>query len=219
MLGEPEVKDLDKLQLPDNGPMTVTVEVEVVPEFELPDLTGVAVQKPKLDVTDAQIQEEVMNLRKRMGKMNTVTEGSAQTEDFLLVDLRILEGENAQAEAPEIAHHPGTYVLVTGEDKQFKGQVAGIAIDELGKTMTGKKAGDVVSISITGPAGHEDERIAGKPVTLMMRVDKIERIELAEVDAVAKQMGMETGEALVTRIRESLEVAENAPSARRCISS
>ncbi len=205
VLGEPEVKDIDKLKLPDSGPMTVVVEVEVVPNFELPDLTGVAIQKPRLEVTDAQVQEEVKNLQKRYGKMNPVTEGGALAEDFVLVDLRILEGENAQADATEIAHHPGTYVLVTGEEQQFKGQVAGIAIDDLGKTMADKKVGDVITLSITGPAGHEDERIANKPVTLMLRVDKIERIELTPVDDVAKQMGMENAEALSTRIKEVLQ--------------
>src|SRR5262245_58760008 len=47
VLGEPEFENAEKLDLPDNGPLTYTFSVEVQPEFELPDLKTLKVKKQK----------------------------------------------------------------------------------------------------------------------------------------------------------------------------
>jgi trigger factor len=41
VLGEPEIKDAEKLKLPESGPLKFEVEVEVLPTFELPSLEGI----------------------------------------------------------------------------------------------------------------------------------------------------------------------------------
>ena len=43
-IGEPEI-DLSKIELPDNGNLQVTVEVEVSPEFDLPSIEKIAGQE------------------------------------------------------------------------------------------------------------------------------------------------------------------------------
>jgi len=47
--------------------MTFDFEVEVRPEFELPPLEGVEVEKPRVEFTDEEIDEEIMDMRRRAG--------------------------------------------------------------------------------------------------------------------------------------------------------
>src|SRR3954466_8444263 len=48
VLGEPEFDDAEKIELPDNGPLTYTFSVEVQPDFTLPDLKQLKVKKPRI---------------------------------------------------------------------------------------------------------------------------------------------------------------------------
>ena len=79
-LGEPDV-DHEKIELPAEGPMKVEFEVEVRPEFDLPELEGLEIEKPKIEVTDKQVDEEVQALRKRAGVWTPREKGGAAEED------------------------------------------------------------------------------------------------------------------------------------------
>jgi len=57
-LREPDI-DFEKIELPADGPLKFDFEIEVRPEFDLPQLEGIAVEKRKLEVTDEQIDREI----------------------------------------------------------------------------------------------------------------------------------------------------------------
>jgi len=61
VLTDPEV-DFEHIELPETGSMKFTFEIEVRPEFELPAMEGIAVTKPKLEVTEEQIDHEIEQL-------------------------------------------------------------------------------------------------------------------------------------------------------------
>ena len=65
-IGEPDI-DHEKVELPEKGPMKFEFEIETRPDFKLPELEGIEVEKPKLEVTDEQVQQDIMELQKRMG--------------------------------------------------------------------------------------------------------------------------------------------------------
>jgi len=68
-----------------------------------------------------------------------------------------------------------------------------------------RKAGDVESISLTGPAGHENEKIKGQPITIKISVKKIERIQPAELDTIPAMVGAESVDDLKSKIKEMIE--------------
>src|SRR5215212_5604418 len=51
VIGEPVFENADAIQLPESGPLTYSFEVEVQPEINLPDLKGLKIRKPKIEVT------------------------------------------------------------------------------------------------------------------------------------------------------------------------
>ena len=205
VIGQPEFQEADKIKLPDSGPLTYKVEVEVPPTFELPSLEGIEVKKPTIEVKPEDVDREIQNLRQRFGKLQAAKEAVVAGGDWVMADVRIVEGENAGPEAAEINHHPGAYILVPSAERVSKGNVIGIVVEDLDKKMVGKKPGDTVVFSMTGPAAHEDERIKGKPITIHIRVDTVERMEPASEEEVVKHLGLADAAAMKERVQQMLE--------------
>src|SRR4030042_70627 len=81
-LGDPDI-DPDKIELPETGSMKFDFEIEVRPEFKLPSLEGIPVEKPKFEVTDKTIADEITELAKRLGTWQP-KEGKVAAEDQLI---------------------------------------------------------------------------------------------------------------------------------------
>jgi len=209
MVGYPDLKEVDELKLPDEGPLTFEVEIEVAPEVELPDYASLEVERPAIEVGDAEVDAELERLSKMRGQMQSTTEGTIEADDFLKADVRVVagQGEDARSEsAMELTHQPEAYIWVAGESREYKGHVAGIVIPDLGKRLIGQTMpGVTLELEVTGPSGHEDERIRDQPVTIFVNVNTLERIEPASPEQLATDLGLESPEALREGLKERLE--------------
>jgi trigger factor len=204
-LSDPQVDDAENLELPESGDLTFTVKVEVTPNVDLPDFESIEVTKTTKAVTDADVDEEIERFQQQAGRPTTPEGAKIEEGDYAAVEVAILAGENAGDDAEVIQEVPQDHVLVNGESQDYKGHVAGIVVENLGKQLTGKTNGDVVTISMTGPAGHEDEKIKGQPITIKLTVLKVHRIEPATVEQIAEQMGLATEEEVKERVKTMLE--------------
>ena len=205
VIGEPDVKDIEDLVVPESGSLTYSVEVEVTPEFDLPKFDGIKVEKKTAEVTDDDVAAEIEQYRERYGKMSVAEDATVAEGDYVQSDVKVLTGEDAGDDAEVVHEHPGAYTLVHGEDKEFKGHVAGILVSDMGKQLTGKKVGDVVSISMTGPESHENDKIKNSPVTIKMAITHVHRLEPASVEELLPQFGMQTEEELNERLKTMLD--------------
>jgi trigger factor len=205
VIGEPDVKDFDKIEVPEKGSLKYVVEVEIAPKVELPTFDKIKIDKTVKEVTDKDVETEVDSYRERFGKPSTVEEGKAKEGDYLFADVTVLAGKDAGEDAETLLDAPETYVQVSPKSRDYKGHVAGIVVDDLGKQLKGKAADDVVTISMTGPASHENEKIKGSPITLKVAIKRIERIEPAPLEELPAMMGVESVDDLKTRIRQNIE--------------
>ncbi len=205
VIGEPDVKDADAIEVPESGPMSYVVEVEVTPDFELPPFDGIKVEKKTHQVTDADVTAEIEQYRERYGQMSVVEDATVAEGDYVQSDVKVLAGENAGEDAEVLHEHPGAYTLVHGEDKEFKGHVAGILVKDMGKQLADKKVGDTVKISMTGPEGHENDGIKGQPITIQMAITHVHRLAPAALEDLLPQFGMQTEDELKERVKTMLE--------------
>ena len=205
VIGEPDVKDIEKLEVPESGPLSYTVEVEVTPEFELPAFDGLKVTTESSEVTDDDVTKEIEELRERNGQMTVVDDATIGEGDYVESNVKILVGKDAKDDAEVAFEQAGAYTLVHGEDKEFKGHVAGILIGDLGKQLAGKKPGETLSVSMDGPDGHENEKIKGSPITVKLDITKVHRLAPAEVADLLPRFGMENEDELNERVKTMLE--------------
>lgn len=206
VLGEPDVKDIDDLEVPESGDFVFKVEIEVTPDVELPKFGDIKVTRKPAEVSDEDVDKEIASLRDRHGKMSTAgAEETVKAEDYLMSAVTIYAGEHTDQPGDDVEvlqQQDSSYVLVGGESRDYKGHVLGIVIDDLGKKLDGKKTGDVVFLSRTGPSSHENEKIRDQPITLKITINSIERLEPAPLDEVIQGMGMESEDELKERVRE-----------------
>ena len=93
---EPDV-DYEKIEIPVSGPMKFEFEVEVRPEFELPSLEAIAINKPKLAVTDEQVSGEIDNLQKWSGVWVPKEGGKVAAGDQVIADV-VMKTEGVEEE-------------------------------------------------------------------------------------------------------------------------
>src|SRR5438093_6003048 len=76
-----------KIELPKAGPLVYEFDVEVRPQFDLPNYKGLKLKKPTQTFTDEDVAKEENRILSRYGQIVPKPEGNAQIGDFLIVDM------------------------------------------------------------------------------------------------------------------------------------
>jgi trigger factor len=175
----------------DGQPFEFEATFEVYPEVEVKDLEKIAVERPDVEVTDADIDEMFVTLQNqhktwKENKRKT-KKGDKLTIDFLgRVDGEEFEGGKAEGFELEL----GSGRMIPGFEKE----------------ITGMKVGEEKTINVTFPEDYHAENLKGKDAEFDIKVNKTEGPVLPEVDEeFAKLFGVEEGG--VEALRE--EVAKN----------
>ena len=123
VIGRPVV---DIKEFKDNEKLDFTVEVSVRPEVTLPDFSKITITVDNAEVTDADLDEQIDELRARFGTLHTV-ERATKTGDFVTVDLTArIDGEEVDGgKANDISYEVGSDRMIAGLDEALVGMSAG----------------------------------------------------------------------------------------------
>ena len=165
---------------------------EIYPEVALTGLESIAVERPNVEVTDADLDEMFTTLQNqhktwKENKRKTKS-GDKLTLDFTgRVDGEVFEG---------------------GEAKDFELELgAGRMIPGFEKEITGMKVGEEKTINVTFPEDYHAENLKGKEAEFDIVIHKTEGPVLPTVDEdFAKLFGVEEGgvEALRTEVSTNM---------------
>lgn len=197
----PESQDEIEKVMEAKGDLAFTVALEVLPVFELADLSDVTVTKPVTEVTDAEINESL----ERMAKQNRTFEpktGKAAEGDRVLVDFvgRIDGTEFEGGKGEDIRVELGSNTFIPG----FEDQLVGV------------KAGDTKLVKVAFPVNYLAAHLAGKDAEFDVTVKEVEAPgELKIDDDLAKGFGMESLDALKDAIRSAIQRDFDAQSRRK----
>ena len=171
ILGDPDI-DHEKVELPETGSLKFDFEVEVRPEFELPELEGIPVNKPKLEVTDEQVESELAQYRRYAGVWTPREEGAVEEDDQIIADVRLkAEGIEEEEKRDNIEVHV-----------RANGFVGGIPVKDLDKLLIGAKGGDKKETSVDVPKTFFREEYRGKKVEISIEVKDVKWLKPAEID-------------------------------------
>lgn len=159
-LGQPQV---EVTEIEDGEKIAFVAEVDIRPDFELPEYKGLAVEVDPLAVTDADVDEQLTLLAKRFGSYTEV-ERAVADGDVLLIDLAATADGK---EIEELAQQAMSYEV--GED----GLVPG-----LDEAVMGKSAGDVATFDFTPEFGEFE----GTPITVSATVSAVRERVMPELD-------------------------------------
>jgi trigger factor len=193
-LRDPDI-DHEKIELPEDGPLKFEFEVEVRPEFDLPELEGIAVEKPKVEATDERVKEELAALQKRAGIWAPKEKGGAAEDDQVIADVVLVTEGSADHDKRE-----NTEITV-----RENGFVAGIPVEGLDKLLTGAKQGDEKKTTVDVPATYFNEDYRGKKVDVTISVKEVKQMEPAELNEdFFKRLNVADVDELKDNLREQM---------------
>lgn len=193
---QPQIKlsDEDAEKILDGGAdLAYDISYEVVPEFELASLDGIAIERPVVEVTAEEVEERLKQIGEGARSYAAREEGAAaETGDRLTISyLGKLDGEPFEGGADDRA-------------SIFLGQ--GRFIPGFEEQLVGAKVGDKKVITVTFPEDYQAAHLAGKPATFDIEVFEVAAPgELKLDDDWAKTLGMESLESLKDIIKQQVE--------------
>jgi len=153
---------------------------EIYPEVKPGDLSGTALEQPKVAVDDAAVSRTIEVLRKQRTKF-VAAERPAQDGDRLTVDFNgTIDGVAFDGGAAQ------NFVFALG---------AGSMLPEFDAAARGMSAGESKRFGLRFPADYHGKDVAGKEAQFEVRVTKVEEPRLPEIDAeFAKSLGVADGD-------------------------
>ncbi len=199
-LAQPEI---EVTNLAPDEQLEFTAEVDVKPTIELPEYDGIEASVDDLEVSDADVEEQVAALRERFGTLSDV-ERPAADGDFVVIDLLATQGGEPVegAEVSQMSYQVGRGGMIEGLDDALLGLSAGE--DKVFTTQL--VGGDLV----------------GEDVEVSVRVSQVQEQELPELDDDFAQEASEfdTYEELTEDVRDRLRNGkrlEQAAAARDAV--
>ena len=139
-----------------SGDLEVDIEVDIAPEFEVPDLENLKVTVDPIEVDDEAIDHELEALRARFGTLVPV-ERPAAKGDFVELDL-IAKVDDAEVDRAEgVSYEIGSGQLLEGTDEALDSLTAGEETTFRTNLVGGEHAGEEAEVTITVKVVKERE--------------------------------------------------------------
>jgi trigger factor len=196
-----ETKEVEEL-LAGKTDLTYTVAIEVVPTIQLADFKTFSVEKPVVEVTDAEVDQAIKRIADQNRPYAAKAEGAkAETGDRVTINFKgSINGELFDGGTGEgIPVVIGANQFIPG----FEEQLVGIG------------AGETRTLKVSFPKNYASEKLAGQPAEFETTATLIEAPGETKIDdEFAKTLGLESLDKLKEAARERL-VAEFAGATRQ----
>jgi trigger factor len=193
VIGEPAFDNPEAIQLKDDEGLSYSFQVEVQPEFTVPDVSNLKVKKPKIEVTDENVNQALQNLKEQQGALVPVEDRGVQDKDYLVADVHVkLDGN--------VVSHQHDAQMVSRP-----GRIAGLDVVDLDKQLAGMKPDETRSIKVKVPDTHPDEKLRGKDVEIEVKLKDIKKLEEADInDEFLSELGFTNQQELLDALREQM---------------
>ncbi|BDR53123.1 trigger factor [Bombiscardovia nodaiensis] len=131
----------------DDTKLKFTAEVEIRPQFELPELEGMEIEVAKPEVSDEDVDKRLDNLRQRFGTLVSV-DRPAQKGDYASIDLEaVIDGKSADSQEG-VSYELGSNTMLDGLDEALDGLSAGEETTFEGTLEAGEHQGEKAQIKV-----------------------------------------------------------------------
>lgn len=188
-----ELPTIEKIELKKNAPLSFTAMVEITPPISLGATTGLKVEKPKMEVTNLDVDKALEALQEQHAQLTACPEDHRIAEkDFVVIDYqgtmdgRPLEGGSRQSQPVQI----GSNALIPGFEEQ----------------LINHQRGDRVKVQTSFPKDYPKAELAGRPAEFDVTIREVKQKAVPALDdEFAKDVGPFTSlDELKARLRNDL---------------
>ncbi|MDB5308330.1 MAG: tig [Gemmataceae bacterium] len=191
--------DLDPnvITIPKEGPFVYEFDIEVRPEFDLPEYKGLRLRRPVQTFTDADVAKERKRLLEPYGQL-APKDGDPPTvelDDYVTADVVIRYGDRELNRLSEVRFRIEKQLALSD----------GVAAD-FGAKMSGAKPGDERTVDITLSQELTTEALRGRAVQATFTVKDVKTVRQPELtrDLLEGMFGVSTPEAFDELVRALL---------------
>ncbi|MEI9884915.1 MAG: trigger factor [Rhizomicrobium sp.] len=170
-----------------------TVKVDLMPDFELSDVSKLKVERLTGEVGDADVEDAIKRLADQSKTYTTRGEGAeAQGGDTVLIDFvgKVDGVEFPGGKAEDFNLSLGSGQLIPGFEDQ----------------LVGARIGDAREVKVQFPADYPEATLAGKDAVFDVTVKDVKAPDSVAIDNdLAKKLGLEDLATLKDRVRDQLK--------------
>ncbi len=172
-----QISNVEDVQFGDDQKMSFTATVVVHPEFELPEYKSLPVELKSTDVSDADIEESIENLRDQAADFTDVPGRAAQMDDFVVVDYAgTIDGKPVHEIFPKagkpLSENEDFWIKMTDE-AFFPGFCT---------NLVGANPGDMREFDIPVPSDFPVEGMPGVNIHYQVTLKGVKQKELPALD-------------------------------------
>ena len=176
-----------------------TFSFEVIPPFELPEVSILEGEKVSWTVSEDRLAQDIKSLCDQHGEWNDLKRRKKSRDgDLVTISLKGFDGEN-EVEG-----------LTSEEEKVELGQQR--IIPEIEEAIVGLKAEETFSLEYTFPTDHPNESLLGKTILFEGAVTNIQEKKMLTLEELIEKVPDETEEALKERIAKELKEQKDQES-------
>lgn len=175
-IGEPDL-DFDAVNLPEHGPLTYEFNIEVRPEFDLPNWRGLELERPEHEFSETEIERAVDEFFARTTEAHLVpVDAAIAADDYIVVRFKSTADGRVLAESEEETIQVRPKLVLSDA-----------IVEDFATRVVGKRGGDKISIATRISEFAENEALQGQPIEL-----EVEILDVKRYDRSNRQTALET---------------------------
>jgi len=188
--------DMDSVEMPDDGPMTFELILDVRPQFDVPEYKGMKIKRLTVEVADEDVERALDGARQRFGRLVPKEEGACAEGDYAVCDITFRHGDE------EVAKLEGATLPVTAETMTRYAM-----IKKLDEALIGAEPGQTRPCEAELNDQFEREELRGETAQCEVTLQELKQLELPELtdEFVKEHLDMESVDEVRDRMRQSLE--------------
>ncbi len=181
-----------------DGSVTFESMLTLAPDIELPEYKGISLRVPPSELTDAELAQQLGQMRERFADYTDIEDRSAEEGDLAVIDYSsTLDGQPIEEALGKpvgyLAGREGFWLKI--DEESF---LPGFAMQ-----LTGSKPGDEKELTVTIPADFPVEELREKEVVFSVAVKELKTMDLPDLDDdFAAKLGAESMDKLKEMIGE-----------------
>lgn len=192
----------DKMYHDTDKSFSFTIEMSLAPKFDLPDYKGIPVKLPRIEVTDADVDHDLLHLRENQSTYEDVDRAAAIGDVVVLSTEGSLDGKSLDEALPDAPAHlkemKENWFLLGEEDDFLPGFYAG---------LVGIQKDEERDLNLTMADDFKYEALQGKTLTLKAKCHGVKNKAVPELtEEFIKKIGGEemTLETLREEVRDAV---------------
>jgi trigger factor len=171
--------------------LTFKVIVDLMPDFQVTDVSKLTIERLVSDITDADVDEAVQQLARNV-RNYAAKDGAAEKDDMVVIDY-----EGSTDGVPFEGGKGTDFNLTLGSGTFIPGFEDG---------LMGVHTGESRDVKVTFPTEYHAPEMAGKEAVFKVTVKEVKAPEATAIDdELAKKVGLDDLSTLKTKVREQLD--------------